>query len=360
MLADHMLTRIEYVHSKNYIHRDIKPDNFLIGQGKKMNTVYIIDFGLSKKYRDPKSQKHVPYRENRSLTGTARYASINAHRGVEQGRRDDLEAIGYVLMYFLRGSLPWQGFQAKNKDERYRKILECKMATTVESLTHGYPPVFASYLNYCRGMGFEDQPDYESLRTLFRDFFVQEGMVNDGLFDWSHILQAQRGEGSSKDNTQGSASPGGAASGPTPPGLGQALASAEPGPAPGRSAAAIARTRSSGDSVAVARGESSIGRGTLCSSERKATQGSMRSGSVVARSGTAKEQLAARGGSGAISLEGPSGRSVESNGTTRASKNGKGETARDEAPRRSNFLASLFGCGTKARVVRERSGAAAT
>mmetsp|Transcript_22505 Transcript_22505/g.10866 ORF Transcript_22505/g.10866 Transcript_22505/m.10866 type:complete len:107 (+) Transcript_22505:338-658(+) len=106
MLADQMLYRVEYVHNKNYIHRDIKPDNFLMGISKRSCLLHIIDFGLAKKYRDHKTLQHIPYREKKNLTGTARYASINAHLGIEQSRRDDLESIGYVLMYFIRGQLP--------------------------------------------------------------------------------------------------------------------------------------------------------------------------------------------------------------------------------------------------------------
>ena len=107
MLADQMIQRIEYIHSRLYLHRDIKPDNFLIGLGKRQHYVYIIDFGLTKRYRDQKSGQHIPYKDGKSLTGTARYASLNTHIGVEQSRRDDLECLGFVLIYFLKGGLPW-------------------------------------------------------------------------------------------------------------------------------------------------------------------------------------------------------------------------------------------------------------
>jgi len=198
LMADQMLYRIENLHSKNFIHRDIKPDNFLIGHGKKSSMVFLIDFGLAKKYRDPTTQQHIPYRENKSLTGTARYASINAHLGIEQSRRDDLEAIGYVLMYFNRGQLPWQGFKASTKEEKYHKIMESKMSTSVETLTRGFPAVFSAYLNYCHALRFEDRPDYAYLRRLFKDLVMREGLVNDGVFDWSPVGQAALGNGSNR------------------------------------------------------------------------------------------------------------------------------------------------------------------
>ncbi len=127
------------MHGKFLIHRDIKPDNFLLGLGERAGTVYVIDFGLTKRYRDGRTGMHIPYRNNKNLTGTARYASVNTHLGVEQSRRDDLEGIVYVTMYFLRGSLPWQGLPARNKHEKYRKIMEAKISTSAESLCKGFP-----------------------------------------------------------------------------------------------------------------------------------------------------------------------------------------------------------------------------
>jgi len=136
MAGEQMLSRIEYVHSRYILHRDIKPDNFVIGQGKRQHKVFIIDFGLAKRYIG-KDGKHIPYREGKSLTGTARYASINTHLGFEQSRRDDLESLGYVLLYFLRGSLPWQNMKANNKKEKYEKIMEKKIGNTNRSSVQG-------------------------------------------------------------------------------------------------------------------------------------------------------------------------------------------------------------------------------
>ena len=189
MLADQMISRVEYVHNKNFIHRDIKPDNFLMGVGKHCNKLYLIDFGLAKKFRDNRSKQHIPYREDKNLTGTARYASINAHLGIEQSRRDDMESLGYVLMYFNRTSLPWQGLKAATKKQKYEKISEKKMSTPVEVLCKGFPAEFAMYLNYCRGLRFEEAPDYMYLRQLFRILFRTLNYQYDYIFDWTMLKQ---------------------------------------------------------------------------------------------------------------------------------------------------------------------------
>ncbi|KAF8382483.1 hypothetical protein PRIPAC_71625 [Pristionchus pacificus] len=189
LLADQMISRLEYIHRLHFVHRDIKPDNFLMGLGKKANLVYIIDFGLAKQYRDTTTGKHIQYREDKNLTGTARYASVNTHKGVEQSRRDDLESLCYVLMYFNRGTLPWQGLRAATKRQKYDKISEKKISTTIDELCGGFPgsDTFANYLQYCRRLGFEEAPDYVHLKNMFRTLFKNEGLVYDYVYDWTML-----------------------------------------------------------------------------------------------------------------------------------------------------------------------------
>ncbi|XP_025220381.1 casein kinase I isoform X2 [Theropithecus gelada] len=204
MLADQMISRIEYVHTKNFLHQDIKPDNFLMGTGRHCNKLFLIDFGLAKKYRDNRTRQHIPYREDKHLIGTVRYASINAHLGIEQSRRDDMESLGYVFMYFNRTSLPWQGLKAITKKQKYEKISEKKMSTPVEVLCKGFPAEFAMYLNYCRGLRFEEVPDYMYLRQLFRILFRTLNHQYDYTFDWTMLKQkaAQQAASSSGQGQQ--------------------------------------------------------------------------------------------------------------------------------------------------------------
>lgn len=184
MLADQMITRIELLHRNNFLHRDIKPDNFMMGRNAKASTVHIIDFGLAKRYKDARTHQHIPYREGKSLTGTARYASINTHLGVEQSRRDDLESLAHVLIYFMKGSLPWQGLRALNNQEKYKKIKQKKVSISPTQLCNGLPAAFCQYLTYTRQLRFEEAPDYDHCRKMFRDLMASEDMDDDGVYDW--------------------------------------------------------------------------------------------------------------------------------------------------------------------------------
>ncbi|CAK57370.1 unnamed protein product (macronuclear) [Paramecium tetraurelia] len=182
MLADQMIQRIEFIHLNKFLHRDIKPDNFLIGLGQKAVRIYLLDFGLAKRYST--KDGHIPYREGKSLTGTARYASINTHLGIEQSRRDDLESLGYVLMYLLRGQLPWQNMKGINQKEKYQRIMEKKVETSSDVLCKGFPVELSQYLNYCKQLKFEEKPDYHYLRGLFKDAFKKIGFELDQRYDW--------------------------------------------------------------------------------------------------------------------------------------------------------------------------------
>ncbi|CAH2351713.1 casein kinase I homolog 3 [[Candida] railenensis] len=168
LVACQMIRRVQTLHEHSLIYRDIKPDNFLVGrpQTKTAQQVHIVDFGMAKQYRDPRTHQHIAYRERKALSGTARYMSINTHLGIEQSRRDDLESMGHVFMYFLRGSLPWQGLKAPTNKQKYEKIGLKKQSTSVSELCSGYPVQFAQYLSYVRNLKFDEEPDYEYLIGL--------------------------------------------------------------------------------------------------------------------------------------------------------------------------------------------------
>ena len=184
MLGIQMITRLQYIHNKHILHRDIKPDNFIMGLDNNSWKVYLIDFGLSKKYRSSRTLKHIKFAEHRKLIGTARYASINALAECEQGRRDDMEALGYVLMYFLKGNLPWQGLKINRRDDRYRKIYEKKKETTAEELCKGFPKEFCEFVKYTRKLEFEEEPDYDYLRNLLKQVMKDKNYEMDYIYDW--------------------------------------------------------------------------------------------------------------------------------------------------------------------------------
>ena len=202
MLADQMISRLEFIHLRDFLHRDVKPDNFLIGTGKNKNLVYAIDFGLAKKYRDSKTGLHIPYREGKSLTGTARYASVNTHRGIEQARRDDVESVGYIMVYFLKGNLPWQGLKAKNMKEKYEKIKEKKINTELSELCLGFPQEIAKFIQYTREIGFEDKPDYSYLHKLIKTMADNDKITFDYEWDWKIKKEAEKNK-SKEENKSG-------------------------------------------------------------------------------------------------------------------------------------------------------------
>ena len=189
IIAQEIIKIIQYVHSKGILHRDIKPENFLIGL--KNNRINICDFGLCKAYKIFKDGKyvHIPFSTKKKLIGTIRYTSINSHMGNEHSRRDDLESIGYILIYFIKGSLPWQGLNNKvpnlSKEERYKLIMECKINTSVEDLCKGIPEEFKTYMTYVKNLEFDEKPNYNMLYKLFMILFKKMNFEYDGEYDWN-------------------------------------------------------------------------------------------------------------------------------------------------------------------------------
>lgn len=184
LLADQMLGLIESIHECGVLHRDIKPQNFCIGIGDQSSRVYVVDFGLAKAYRDPKTGDHIPLVVRKGLTGTVKYTSTNIHDGLEAARRDDLIALGFVFMHWLRGDLPWQKLKADTKKEKHELIRQAKVATSDEELCRGHPCEFVEYFHYCRTLKFTDRPDYDRVRRLFRCVFAREGYEHDDEYDW--------------------------------------------------------------------------------------------------------------------------------------------------------------------------------
>ena len=204
LLAFQMMNILQSIHDKHIIHRDIKPDNFVMGNSENNAHLYIIDFGLAKKFRSSRTLVQYPYIKKKKLTGTARYASIHALEEYEQSRRDDLESVGYVLLYFLRGSLPWQGLKVKTKEARYQKILEKKKETTSEELCKNFPEEFQEYVTYTRNLGYTDDPDYDMLKGLFSSLLCDKMGENfDFIYDWTTQSDLRKRKTESNNNMDG-------------------------------------------------------------------------------------------------------------------------------------------------------------
>lgn len=185
MIAVQILDRMELLHKNSIIHRDIKPSNFVIGRKSKKNLVYVIDFGLSKQFINTSTQQHIQFSTGKSLVGTARYVSINTHLGIEQSRRDDLESVGYMLIFFLKGQLPWQNIKTSDKTERYILIKKSKLETSLSELCDGLPKEFKLFIKYAKNLTFTDTPNYLYLKNLFLGLMAEKGYGFDFVYDWS-------------------------------------------------------------------------------------------------------------------------------------------------------------------------------
>ncbi|RNF06976.1 casein kinase 1 isoform 2 [Trypanosoma conorhini] len=201
MIGIQIFQRMQSMHCMNYIHRDIKPENFVLGVRENSQIVYVIDLGLAKRYRDPRTLQHIPWESNKSLAGTVRYMSINTHRGIAQTRRDDLESVMYLLFYFLRGGLPWQGMKHQANDHNYEGICDMKVHITPHTLAEGYPRQFATLLEYTRSLRFEETPSYSFCLQLLNDVLAARGETFDYQYSWLENLGLRLTEEANDEET---------------------------------------------------------------------------------------------------------------------------------------------------------------
>ena len=185
MVVFQLIGVLHFIHDKNIIHRDVKPDNCVMGSAELNENLYLIDFGLAKKYRSSRTLKQYPQTRKKRLTGTARYASIHALEGYEQSRRDDMESVGYIMAYLLRGGLPWQGLKLKSKENKYKNILEKKKEITSQELFKGFPNEFPEILEYTKNLGYEQEPEYEMLRNKLMALCKRLNYNFDFIYDWT-------------------------------------------------------------------------------------------------------------------------------------------------------------------------------
>ncbi|BFF95308.1 casein kinase I-like [Drosophila madeirensis] len=192
MLADQQMARLEAIHTLGYVHRDIKPDNFLMGLGDKSKKVYLIDFGMSRQFKNPKTQKHIRFRRVGSVFGTLRYSSLRAQKGEEQSRRDDLESLMYCMIYFYKGKLPWIGLTAANETQKMELIMEKKKSSKIDDLCDAFPPMIGMLMEYIRNLRFEEDPDYVYMRQMLHIVFLDLNLVYDLKFDWTQLWEGRK------------------------------------------------------------------------------------------------------------------------------------------------------------------------
>ena len=200
------IERLKSLHEKGIIHRDIKPENFVIGPKKKERLIYLIDFGLSKKISNDKLLPSI--KADRNIIGTMRYISMNTHQGYEQGRRDDLESLFYIIIYFIKGELPWQNIKSKTRAEKYTKIFEIKkMVTENGELIDGLPLEMGKILEYILGLNFIEKPNYLMMKNAIELILNKLNFSNDLQFDWYNLdflnyLYISENEYHEKENTK--------------------------------------------------------------------------------------------------------------------------------------------------------------
>ena len=190
MTLKQLIERLKIIHKEGIIHRDLKPENLLVNKNIRNSLIYLIDYGLSKKYKDAKNDMHIPFRNERPITGTIRYISINTHKGFEQSRRDDIESALYIIVYFLNGKLDWDGIKCKTKDEKIKKIMEKKEEFKNNKEYKKLPQSFSQIFQYVYNINFEEKPNYEYIFGVINKGLEQydgESNYEKTLYDWQSI-----------------------------------------------------------------------------------------------------------------------------------------------------------------------------
>ena len=210
LIGKEMVKRLENMHEKGILHRDLKPNNLTWGNYNSsynnlsnynsinnnynykldINTIYLIDFGLSCSYwENGLTTKHYKLKNGLNFVGTLRYASLNSHKGIRQGRRDDLESMIYILIYFLKGKLPWQDIKVKQREERHKLIYQIKSKVSIESLCQDLPSEFSDLLKYVKSLQFDEKPIYCKFYAYFHNLITKLNNGKNEEKDFNYIWE---------------------------------------------------------------------------------------------------------------------------------------------------------------------------